>query len=158
MRLVSECMPSDYHSQLEALHTTRLSGCNQERHDWRSGPSLCEQRFLHSGGKFLFFCCVSFTLSTTLKEQASKLCDKQVVHGTLHDQDVGAVLLRTSIMLTLASPTGCNYAEALGKPYTAMKKAMLKKWRSTFPAGSVLLFDQFDTQTAKLFCISTPHS
>lgn len=84
----------------------------------------------------------------------------QVVHGSLHDQEVEAVLLPTSSMLALTSPTARRFTQALGKPYTDTKKAVLKHWRGTFPIGSVTMFPQVETDPpcSTIFCISTPHS
>ena len=92
------------------------------------------------------------------QEERSDAC--QVVHGSLLDQEVEAVLLPTSSMLALTSPTARRFAQVIGKPYTDTKKLVLKQWRGIFPSGSVAVFPELETelQCKKIFCISTPHS
>ena len=63
-------------------------------------------------------------------------------------------------MLVLTSPTGRRYADTLGKPYKDTKKAVLKQWRGTFPAGSVVMFpiiEGLPLMSTRIFCVSTPH-
>lgn len=93
-----------------------------------------------------------------MQEGCATAC--QVVHGSLREQEVEAVLLPTSSMLALTSPTARRFTQALGKPYTDTRKRVLSQWRGIFPSGSVAMFPRVETDLLcpKFFCISTPHS
>lgn len=93
-------------------------------------------------------------------------CHIQVVHGSLGDQEVQAVLLPTNAKLIPSGPMAHCFSLVLGKPgakraYSEAAKVVLdrRKWGGTFPAGNVAMFPDIATDPLHrtIFCTNTAH-